>query len=106
MSSLRRIGCTVLEMPNRKYLTPRSGGHNIKIKGRVVNIHLARIVYRCEVCHAELKRHNKGLRCQANPAHRGFVHQSRVREIEQAQAANIEQLETVYQIVDGKVVLK
>jgi hypothetical protein len=93
-------------MPSRKFLLPRSGGHKIKIKGRLVNVHLARIVYRCEACHGQLKRQNKGLCCKANPTHRGFVHQSQAERVEQVQAGNLEKLNNIYEIQNGKVVIK
>lgn len=93
-------------MPSRKFLTPRSGGHKIKIKGRLVNVHLARIVYRCEACHGNLERHNKGLRCTTNPAHRGFVHRSQAEQVKQVQAGNLEKLTDIYDVQNGKVVVK
>lgn len=93
-------------MPNRKFLRPTEGGHNLKIGGKLVNIHLARIVYKCEECFGDLKRVDFGLKCIANPAHRGFIHRDEVKAIQARQAQNAKQLEQVYEIVDGKVKVK
>ncbi len=93
-------------MPNRKFSRPTEGGHNIKVNDKLVNIHLARIVYKCEECHGDLKRVDFGLKCISNPRHRGFIHRDEVKAIQARQAQNVERLETVYEIVDGKVVIK
>ena len=93
-------------MPNRKFSRPTEGGHTLKIGGKLVNILLARIVYKCEECHGDLKRVDMGLKCIANPNHRGFIHRDEAEAIQARQAKNVEQLEQVYEIVDGKVTVK
>lgn len=93
-------------MPNRKFSRPTEGGHNLKIGGKQVNILLARIVYKCEECYSDLKRVDMGLKCTSNPGHRGFIHRDEVKVIQARQAKNVEQLEQVYEIVDGKVIVK
>lgn len=83
-----------------------SGGHLIRIEGRRVNIHLARLVYRCAHCYGPLEKKEFGLKCQADPEHRGFVHRNVVAQIQAAQQENVEELESIYQIKDGKVVIR
>jgi len=83
-----------------------SGGHIIRIEDQRVNIHLARLVYRCGHCYGPLVRVEFGLKCQADPEHRGFIHRNLVAQIQAAQQDNIEELESIYQIKDGKVVIK
>ena len=83
-----------------------TGGHDIRICGKLVNIHLAKIVYKCEHCFGDLERHGMGLRCKSNHEHRGFIHRDRVGEIEQQQAQNVDALSEVYGIENGKVVTK
>jgi len=82
------------------------GGHHIRIDGKRVDINLARIVYRCRQCSGKLKRHNFGLKCKGNSTHRGFIHRDRVSKIERQQQQNINQLEEIYIIRDGKVTVK
>lgn len=82
-----------------------TGGHNIKIQGRLINIHLARMVYRCGVCFGELELHGSGLRCKADHNHRFFAHQSEVKAVEVKREENIKKLQGIYQIIDGKVTL-
>ena len=98
-----RVGRGDIMKPNR---LGAIGGHKIKIKGKLVNIHLARITYKCQVCHGSLERHNMGLRCIANRNHRGFVHQKQVEQVSKAQQENIKQLSSFYEIVNGKVIIK
>jgi hypothetical protein len=78
----------------------------IKINDKRVDLFSARIVYRCEACHAPLKLHNAGLICTENPQHRGFIHRNEVARIQAQQATNINQLSDFYEIVNGKVVIK
>lgn len=80
--------------------------NRIKIGGKWHMTAYARIVYRCEECHAELRNYNHGLRCKANLGHRGFIHRDRASEIESAQADNQHELNQFYEIKDGKVVLR
>lgn len=84
----------------------RTGGHDIKIDGRSINIYLARMVYRCGECFGDLERSGAGLRCQANNEHRGFIHRDVAKKIQQQQAQNVEALSEIYEIIDGKVVIK
>lgn len=93
-------------MPNRKFSRPTEGGHNLKIGGKLVNINLARIVYKCEECYGDLKRVDMGLKCVTNSNHRGFIHRDEVKAIQARQTQNVEQLEQVYEVVDGKVKVK
>ena len=84
----------------------KTGGNFININGRHIDIYLAKIVYRCEACHAPLVYHNAGLACSANKQHRGFIHRDEVGKIQQAQTQNIAGLNEFYEIKNGKVVLK
>lgn len=83
-----------------------TGGWDIKIKGRTINIYLASIVYKCETCLGDLVRHNKGLRCKVNPDHRGFIHRDEAKDIEIKQQQHITELSEIYVVKDGKVQLK
>lgn len=80
--------------------------HEIKINGHWVDIAFARIVYRCAECHGELKRHNAGLICAANPNHRRFIHQRDVETIRARQAKELADVESAYEIKDGQIVPK
>ena len=82
------------------------GGHSIKIQGKQVNIYFARLVYRCAECYGELAIKNFGLVCKAHPGHRFYVHQREVEALEEKQAKNVNELSNIYDIVDGKVVVK
>ena len=81
-------------------------GHTITIAGKRLNIHYARLVYRCEVCHSNLERHNAGLKCVANHDHRGFIHRNEATQIQATQQANVNTLKDFYVVKDGKVELK
>jgi hypothetical protein len=83
-----------------------TGGHDIKIDGCLVNIHLAKIIYKCEQCYSGLERYEAGLRCAINQDHRGFIHRDKVKKIQQQQAQNVDALIEIYEIIDGKVVIK
>ena len=80
-------------------------GHKIKIKGKLVNIYFAEIVYKCEVCHSNLERHGMGLRCLAKNNHRGFVHRDAVNKVTKLQQENVIELQQFYKIENGKVEL-
>lgn len=82
-----------------------TGGHVIKINGQTYNVILARIAFVCEVCHAELKRKDFGLKCSANQHHRGYIKKRTAEKVTINQQENINQLKQVYKIVDGKVQL-
>jgi DNA-directed RNA polymerase subunit RPC12/RpoP len=91
---------------NRDRLRHAVGGHSIKINGKILNIHFARIAYRCEECLGELELHNAGIRCKAQCGGRGFITKAEAEAIKQNQTQNIETLKEFYQIIDGKVVIK
>lgn len=80
------------------------GGQRIKIKGQHLNVNVVRIIYVCEVCHAKLHRNGHGLRCTANPDHRGFIHRNEAARIQKQQNQNIEELEQFYKIENGRVI--
>lgn len=91
----------------RNIKTRLSGNNNfIKINDKRVDLFSAKIIYRCEQCHALLKYHNAGLICTENPKHRGFIHRNEVARIQAQQAANVNQLNDFYKIVNGKVIIK
>jgi hypothetical protein len=91
---------------NRLHASVR-GGHDLHIKGKVVNIHLAKIVYKCEQCWADLIPHGMGLVCANDSAHRGFIHRKEIQEIQRIQEKEVEDLlADHFEIVDGKVVIK
>lgn len=52
-----------------------TGGHNITIQGKPINIHFARLTHLCIHCLAPLKLKNAGLACTENPNHYGFISQ-------------------------------
>lgn len=81
-------------------------GPTMRINGETVSVIVARAVYRCEECLAELKRRDAGLVCTVNPAHRGFIKQKEAAAIEQAQQQNINSLVEFYKIENGKVVIR
>lgn len=56
-----------------KYRT--TGGHNITIQGKSINIHFARLTHLCIHCLAPLKLKGAGLACVENENHYGFISQ-------------------------------
>lgn len=78
----------------------------MKINGKRIDIYTARIVYKCAECFGDLERHNFGLRCKENHEHRFFVHRDEIAELQKQQSKNIDELKEVYEIVDGKVMIK
>lgn len=82
------------------------GGHNLTIQGQRINIYVAKQLYRCAECFGPLVVKDFGLVCEANQTHRHFAHQREVAAIETKQFQNVEKLKQVYEIVDGKVVVK
>ncbi len=83
-----------------------TGLGTVTIAGKLYDTNYARLVFRCEVCHGELRRHNHGLVCIGNDTHRGFIHQRDVAAIQARQTQNTETLNEFYQVVNGKVVVK
>jgi len=78
----------------------------IKIGDKRVNIYFAKIVYLCEECHASLDYRGAGLACSKSRVHRGFIHRDEAAKIETQQKQNISELENIYKIENGKVIIK
>ena len=83
-----------------------SGPGLLTINGLRVARTIARYVYRCEECHAELAYNNAGVICSASRSHRGFIHRDEAAKIQQNQQQNTNKLEQFYTIENGKVVIK
>ena len=88
----------------RKFTRFRS--YTVSIDGKIIDIHLARQLYRCRECLGPLAHHNSGLACAADKSHAGFIHLNEVEREMERRAAALAQVEAVYQIKDGKIVLK
>ena len=73
---------------------------SINVNGKQLNITLAKITYRCEICGGELTRTNNKLHC-AIDGHRGLIHRDKAVARKEQQQENIENLP--YQIINGKV---
>lgn len=84
----------------------KTGGWEIHIKGKLYNVHFARIVFKCEECFSDLRLRNHGLVCTANEEHRGFIHRKNVEQLRAERAKNVEVLKEIYEIKDGKIVVK
>lgn len=82
------------------------GGWNLKIKGKFVNIYLAKIVYKCEICQGDLAQKGKGLCCRENSEHRGFIHRDEVKALKQKQEESLSVLSGFYAIEGGKVIVR
>lgn len=78
----------------------------IKIGGKRVDLFSAKIVYRCEECHASLNYKGAGVVCSQNKDHRGFIHRNEAAKIQAQQTQNINQLNDFYTIENGKVQVK
>lgn len=102
--SAEKRGEAVTRLARRYARTTGLG--TVVIGGKIYDTNYARIVFRCEVCHGELKRRNHGLVCATDEAHRGFIHQRNVAAIQARQVQNTETLNEFYQVVNGKVVVK
>lgn len=72
--------------------------------GDWVDISLVVLVYRCEECHARLKRWNAGVVCTVDPAHKHVIHQREVALIEAQQLADLAQAQESYAI-DGDEII-
>jgi hypothetical protein len=83
-----------------------TGLGTVTIAGKTYDVNYARLVFRCEVCHGELRRRNHGLVCAGNDTHRGFIHQRDVAAIQARQTQNTETLNEFYHVVNGKVEVK
>lgn len=84
----------------------RSGPTTVRIKGKAVNILVAKITYRCQECLSKLRRKNAGLVCRADETHRGFVHRSEAEELARERAEELAEVEAAYEIIDGQIVWK
>lgn len=87
----------------------RGGSHTVRIKGRTVDINLAKLVYRCAECvragqPGQLKRDGFGLVCAAGCTVKDFIHRDEAREIEAAIAAGETSVAEFYEIKDGIIV--
>lgn len=89
-----------------RYRTRTILSHSIKINGQDVNIDFARIVYRCAECLGRLRRKDAGLVCCNNEQHRGFIHRNEAATVAAERVAQMENVEAVYEIVDGQIVVK
>lgn len=78
----------------------------IKINGKMVNARFARIMYRCADCLGKLGYKDNGLVCLTDPDHHNFIHQRQAERIAAEREAAQAALGTVYEIVDGKIVVK
>jgi len=59
-----------------------TGGHDLTtIHGERINIHLAKIVYKCLYCLSDLEIKNHGLKCSDNHQHYGFIHRGVAKEL-------------------------
>lgn len=88
----------------RKFTRFRS--YTVRIDGKIIDIHLARQVYRCRECLGPLVYRDSGLACAADTGHAGFIHLDEVEREMERRALELAQVEAVYQIKDGKIVLK
>lgn len=59
---------------SRRNIRQTPGDLKMKINGQLVDIFLARIVYKCIHCLGDLEVHNAGVRCSENSNHYGFIH--------------------------------
>ena len=69
-----------------------------------MDISLVVLVYRCDECHAKLKRWNAGVVCTENPQHKHVIHQKEVAEREARQLADLEQAQEDYAIEDDQII--
>lgn len=82
------------------------GGHAIKINGEVLNIHFVRIAYRCADCLGTLEIHNAGVRCKAQCGGKRFITKQEAEKLEQQRREQMAEVESAYEIVDGKIIYK
>ena len=83
-----------------------TGGATVRICGKVVNLYLARIVYRCEECLGELELWNAGIICKVDHSHKGFVHQTEAAKIAEYKQQLTSVVEGAYEIKNGILVYK
>ena len=82
------------------------GGHSIKINGQLLNVHYARIVYKCAECFGDLERHDFGLRCQNDHGHRHFIHRDEAEKIRASRCEQLDEIEAAYEIINDQIVYK
>lgn len=81
--------------------------YRILVKGgKWVEVSLVVILYRCEECHAKLRRHNAGVVCSGNPEHKHVIHRDEVAKIEAQQEADLEQAKESYAIENDQIIYK
>lgn len=83
-----------------------TGGHSIKIGGKMVNNYFARIAYRCADCLGELEIHGAGVRCKARCGCRRFITKAEAEEIKENQREQMAEVESAYEIINGQIVYK
>lgn len=76
-------------------------GTTMRIGGEVVSKVVARYDYRCAECLGELQYWNAGLKCKANHDHRFFVHKRDVPAVQAMRDAEVSDISTSYEIIDG-----
>lgn len=79
--------------------------YKILVKGgRWVDISMVMLVYRCEECHAKLRRKDAGAVCSENPSHKHFIHRDEVTKIEARELEDLQQAQQDYTVQNGELV--
>lgn len=60
-----------------------TGDLKMKINGKLVDIYLAKITYKCIHCLGDLELYNAGVRCKENSNHYGFIHRDEASKFSQ-----------------------
>ncbi len=95
------------EKPFTGYNNHPIEGPTYKLEGgELISLIAAPYTHVCGQCLAPSKRHNMGLKCSENPEHRGFVSNAEAKQIKELQQEYTKELESVYKIVGGKVMLR
>ena len=81
--------------------------YKILVKGgEWVEIAAVLVLYRCEECHARLKRHNAGVICSENREHKHVIHRDTVAEIQARQIEDLRQAEESYVVENDRLIYK
>lgn len=83
-----------------------AGGWPVRIGGKEYNVHFARIVFKCGECLGDLRIRDHGLVCEADANHRGYIHRKEAEQLRAEQQQQMTEIEAVYEIVDGQIVVK
>lgn len=81
-------------------------GPTMRIDGKTVSVVTVKHDYRCRECLGILRFRNNTVACVTDVNHSGLIHKSEVPDITAGRAAELAEIESTYEIIDGKLTPK